>query len=147
MNTLTSQWRLALVSMLAVGLGTLAILQTTDMPELGRVFPLTAGLVAITAGLGVIAQIVLGPSNASQDASAVDFVRAGLLSVTLLIWALALNPLGFVPACAIAVVIVAVIARREPMSVRSIVFHAIAGVVLVVGFSLLLSEVLNVRLP
>ena len=102
---------------------------------------------AIAAGLGVLVQLLLRRPAAITRAGDVDFVRAGLLSVTLLVWALSLDPLGFIPACAIAVVVVAVISRREPMSLKSIFYHAVAGVILVVGFSLLLSQVLNVRLP
>ena len=147
MTALMDQWRLVIAASLAIGLGTLAILQTSEMSELGRVFPMTASLVAIAAGLGVLVQLLLRWPTAIPQAGDVDFVRAGLLSVTLLVWALSLDPLGFIPACAIAVVVVAVISRREPMSLKSIFYHAVAGVILVVGFSLLLSEVLNVRLP
>lgn len=147
MTRLAEQWRSVLVSALAVGLGFLAIVETADMSELGRVFPMTASLVAIAAGLGVMAQVVLRRAPALRNRDGAEFARAGLLSVTLLIWALALDPLGFTPTCAIAMVLVAVIARREPMSVTSVLYHALAGVGLVVGFSVLLGQVLNVRLP
>ena len=147
MSRLFGQWRLLLVAMLGIGLGILAISQTGDMSELGRVFPMTASLITIAAGSGVLIQIVLQRTPPRSDGNQIDYLRAALFALTMLIWAVALNRFGFIPTSGLAVVVVAVIARREPMSATSVIVHAVAGVVLVVGFSLLLSEVLNVRLP
>ncbi|GGX67286.1 hypothetical protein GCM10007385_40470 [Tateyamaria omphalii] len=147
MSRMTAQWRLILVAMLGIGLGTLAILQTSHMSELGRVFPMTASLIAIAAGLGVLLQALLRSSSGVPATEHVDYLRAALLGAVLLIWAASLQRLGFELTSGIAVVLIAMIARRDPMSVSSIVLHAFAGVLLVLGFAFLLSEVLNVRLP
>lgn len=147
MSRFANQWRLALVAVLGIGLGAFAVSQTNSMSELGRVFPITASLIAISAGLGVLAQIVLRPTAEIAENEKIDYIRAGLFAATMLAWALSLDRFGFVPTSSMAVVAVAVITRREPMSKTSILVHAVAGVVLVLGFSLLLSEVLNVRLP
>ncbi len=147
MNRLIDQWRQAVVALLGICLGAFAISQTSAMSELGRVFPITASLISIAAGLGILAKIILAPQAETVPEERIDYLRAGLFAATMLIWALSLDRFGFVPTSACAVVVVAVISRREPMSKTSILFHAIAGVFLVVGFSFLLSEVLNVRLP
>ena len=147
MTKLRQQWRQALVALLGISLGAFAISQTPAMSELGRVFPMTAGLIAIAASLGVLAQIAIRPSAESGADGGTDYVRAGLFAATMLAWALLLDRVGFVPTSAVAVVLVAVIARRDRMSVRSIMAHAAAGVALILGFSWLLAEVLNVRLP
>ncbi|SHH82002.1 tripartite tricarboxylate transporter TctB family protein [Marivita hallyeonensis] len=147
MTRIVNQWRQALVAVLSIGLGAFAISQTNSMSELGRVFPTTASLIAISAGLGVLVQIILRPSADTVANEKIDHFRAGLFAATMLVWALSPDRFGFVPTSSMAVFAVAVITRREPMSKTSILVHAAAGVVLVLGFSLLLSEVLNVRLP
>ena len=147
MTRLKAHWQRALVAVLAVSLGALAISQTAEMSELGRVFPITASVITISAGLGVLVQLVLRSQSRSETDDRVDYVRAGLFALTMLIWALSLDSLGFEPTSGAAVFVLAIITRREPMSITSIVLHANAGCLLVLGFSLLLGEVLNVRLP
>ena len=147
MTKLAEQWRQVLVALLGICLGAFAISQTSSMSELGRVFPITASLIAIAAGAGVLIQTILRPRTDAGATEQIDYVRAGFFAVTMLVWASLLDRFGFVPTSGIAVVIVAIIARREPMSKTAILTHAVAGVVLVLGFSLLLREVLNVRLP
>lgn len=147
MSRILTQWRLALVAFLGIALGAFAVSQTNSMSELGRVFPITASLIAIAAGLGVFVQIILRPSAEIEVNEKIDYLRAGLFAATMLVWAMSLDRFGFVPTASVAVVAVAVVTRREPMSKTSILVHAIAAAILVLGFSLLLSEVLNVRLP
>ncbi len=146
MSGLRTRWRPLVASGLAIGIGVAAILPTPQMSELGRVFPMTSGIIAVAAGAGVLLQTLLRTPPVSISDTP-ELWRAGLLATTLLLWALVLELFGFVVTSAVALPCIAIIARREAMSAMTIVWHAVAGVVLVGGFSVLLSEVLNVRLP
>ncbi|WP_208353782.1 tripartite tricarboxylate transporter TctB family protein [Pseudaestuariivita rosea] len=136
-----------IASVIGVAVGIFALSQTAPMSELGRVFPTTAGIIAIVGGVALAALTVLRPVPAASLSEPSDVPRVIATCAVLLGWALLLDPLGFIASSGLSIVALALIARREPMGLKSIAIHLAVGAGLVLLFAFLLSQVLNVSLP
>ena len=139
-----------LAAILAIAIGALALWGTGSMSSLGSVFPTTAATVLIGAAvLLALRALVLRRSRMPEARMPprAEWWRAAATAALLLGWALLLKPLGFLVTGAVGLLVLAVIVRREPMAPRAAALHALAGAVLLVGFWLLMTQVLRLAVP
>ena len=139
---------------LALFVGVGALRGTGSMSNLGSVFPTTAASVMIIAALAVLLRSSLragrraGAGGAVREAGPPGTVpRFVGASIALVAWALALKPLGFLASGAIGLLAFGLLAWREPMSVRAVATHLAAGAIMLVGFYVLMAEVLRLAVP
>ncbi len=150
-----------LACLVAAIVGVYALLGTASMSPLGSVFPTTAAVTLLIAAALLLARALLAahkgqampgadPELATRLPSggrrgvALRFLGTGVI---LLAWAWLLKPLGFILCAAIGCAALAVLAVRERMSVKAIMLHVLAGAVLILGFYLLMAEVLKLSVP
>lgn len=146
---------------LAAIVGVYALLGTASMSALGSVFPITAAVTLLIAaallllralwaarkgGAVVVAEQELPtpPPAGGRQAVALRFLGTGVI---LLAWAWLLKPLGFILCAAIGCAALALLAMRERMGVKAIALHVLAGAVLILGFYILMAEVLRLSVP
>lgn len=136
---------------LFIGIGVAAYLQTADMTPMGSVFPtaLTAALVLLSAML-VAFQIGRPTASAKLDTNGEgkpSTVRRFSIVVALMAWAFLVPVLGFFATSLAAFLVLIVIATFERLQPRVIGFYAISAVLIVGAFHLLMTQVLNLRMP
>ena len=131
---------------LALGLAAYALSETGEMSELGAVFPTTASIVLILAGIGLAVRAVFA-TPAQEPQGRVEWLRWAGIGVILVAWALLLKPLGFLLSAAIGMIAVGLVTYRERMSLLSIALHLLAGGALLGLFYGLFRFVLKVPLP
>ena len=144
---------------LALAVGVAALWGTRSMSTLGSVFPTTAAAVMILAALGVLLRALLGARRAGAEAraggegalapprapgSTPRFIGA---AVAIVLWALAFKPLGFVASGALGLLAFGVLSWREPMSAKALALHLAAGAAILLGFYVLMVEVLRLAVP
>ena len=130
----------------ALGLAAYALSETGEMSELGSVFPTTAAVVLVLAGIGLAVRAIL-TAPAQERQAPVEWLRWGGICVILVAWALLLKPLGFLLSATIGMVAVGLVTYRERMSLLSIALHLLAGGALLGLFYGLFRFVLKVPLP
>lgn len=133
---------------LAVGAG--ALWGTSDMSDLGSVFPTTAAGVLIAAALALATRsLARGPTPPPEARmpSRAEWWRLIGVMVVLLAWALLLRPLGFLATSALGLLALGPLVAREAMTVRAVLLHITAGAILLLGFWLLMARVLRIAVP
>lgn len=139
-----------LAALLALVIGTLALLGTRGMSNLGSVFPTTAATVLIMAAILLAGRALLLRRSRAPEAAVPprrEWWRAGATMALMLGWALLLKPLGFLVTGALGLFGLGLIVWREPMGMRDAALHVLAGAVLLFGFYLLMAEVLRIAVP
>jgi putative tricarboxylic transport membrane protein len=136
---------------LFVVIGVMAYVQTKDMSAMGSVFPgaLAASLVLLSAIL-IAFQIGRSPAPASSDADTEgkpSIIRRTAIVVALVVWALLMPGVGFFVISLLAFLVLIAIASFEPLTPRLIGLYAVSAVVIVGAFHLLMTLVLNLRMP
>ena len=140
---------------LAAVIGVYALTGTTKMSALGSVFPITAAVVLLVCATLLllrtwwrsrrsVAPADRSATDSSATGSAARFIGTGAV---LLAWALLLKPLGFLLTSAVGCALLVLLVRRERMGPRSILLHAVAGIIIIGGFYLLMVEVLRLSVP
>jgi putative tricarboxylic transport membrane protein len=136
---------------LFVVIGVMAYVQTKDMSAMGSVFPgaLAASLVLLSAIL-IAFQIGRSPAPTSSDADTEgkpSIIRRTAIVVALVVWALLMPGVGFFVISLLAFLVLIAIASFEPLTPRLIGLYAVSAVVIVGAFHLLMTMVLNLRMP
>jgi putative tricarboxylic transport membrane protein len=132
-------------------IGVTAYVQTKDMSAMGSVFPgaLAASLVLLSAIL-IAFQIGRSPAPTSSDAGKEgkpSTIRRTAIVVALVVWALLMPVVGFFATSLLAFLVLIAIASFEPLTPRLIGLYAVSAVVIVGAFHLLMTLVLNLRMP
>lgn len=140
-----------LFSLAFIVLGLLAFLQTKDMSAMGSVFPTSLAAALVLFSVVLIAFQVgrpaapAGPKVRSADAPST--VRRVSIVVVLLAWAFMVPVIGFFVTSLTAFLVLIAIATFDRLNFRSLVIHAVAAVVVVTAFQLLMTHVLQLRMP
>jgi len=137
---------------LFVVIGVMAYVQTKDMSAMGSVFPgaLSAALVLLSA---ILIAFQVGRPKAPKTAAnhgeegKPSTPRRAAIIVTLAAWALLMPVIGFFVSSLLAFLVVIAIATFEPLSLRAKLVYAVFAAALVGGFVLLMTQVLNLRMP
>ncbi len=136
---------------LFVVIGVMAYVQTKDMSSMGSVFPgaLAAALVSLS---GILIAFQIGRSRAPASAKAGEegkpsTVRRSAIVVALVLWALLMPVVGFFATSLLAFLVLIAIASFERLAPRVIGVYALSAVVIVGAFHLLMTQVLNLRMP
>ena len=139
-----------LASALALLIGASALWGTSDMSNLGSVFPTTAAAVLIGAAILLAVRSLLRRPTTQPEASVpprTEWWRLGAVIAILLAWALLLKPLGFLLTSAAGMLALGPVVMREPMTARASLLHLAAAAILVLGFWLLMVRVLRLAVP
>ena len=131
--------------------GVLAYMQTKDMSAMGSVFPgaLAVALVLLSALL-IAFQIGRPAAPRSVDVSAEgkpSTARRTAIVVALVVWAMLMPLLGFFVTSLAAFLVMIAIASFERLTLRVMAVYAVSAVVIVGAFHLLMTYVLNLRMP
>ncbi|TPW31896.1 tripartite tricarboxylate transporter permease [Pararhizobium mangrovi] len=141
------QWGSAAISVLLIIFGLLALNDArgyTDSDSL--VFPVTVAIGLIVFAGIVLVRSLLGLGEASEGDGG-SFPRRAILVLTMLACALLMESFGFVASSIALFVILTLVGMHERWTVRTAVIYAIAGLVIVFGFTWLFRSVLGVPLP
>lgn len=143
-----------LASLAVVGLGGVALLGATQVrPGAGyvpvgpSVMPAVVGIGLILLGSILLVRATIRPDldlarHVEVEAAASDWRTPGLILASLIVYAAALGPLGYVPATSVFLpVAAAVLGSRRP--VRDLLVAIVLSTVVFIGFT----EFLGVRLP
>jgi putative tricarboxylic transport membrane protein len=136
---------------LFVGIGALVIWDTTSYADADSyVFPRTIAAVMIGLSILLVVQWLLGwaPSKEDPGVAEARSVNRRLALVAAMIAAALMMPyIGFILAGALAFAAILLTAMYDPWTPFRIVVYPVAGAVIVGGFYLLFSRVLQVPLP
>jgi hypothetical protein len=136
----------AIGGVLAIVLGIAAYAAAADYSDLGAVFPRTIGSLLVALGVTYLAVVARGRSQRAAQAAGSTLRRAGV-AVTMLGWAWALEPLGFLWSSALAFAALLFIANHERRGPRILALHVLAGALLLGGLYALFKHALQVPLP
>ena len=148
----------ALVAVSFAAFGALLIVSTGGMTPMGSVFPITisAAMVVLSVVL-ILRNLVLGIRDARtsppSDSSAITADAAGSMPrrivflVTMAAWIALIPVLGFFVASVLAYFAIMVVATHERLPVREIVVLAVIGFAILLGFYLLMTNVLLIPMP
>ena len=132
---------------LAIMLGGYALSQTGEMSELGAVFPTTAAICLIAAGLVLALRSVMRRHYTVTSSGQIDWMRLAGLAPVLAGWALLFKPLGFILSAALGMTLIALLSARSRINYSVIGLHIVAAAALISGAYLLFTQVLKVALP
>jgi hypothetical protein len=133
----------ALAGMAVAGL---VVYDARNFSELGRVFPITVALVVLIAGTALSVRILWGQERAAPPPGGSNARRLALV-VSALVWVALLQPLGFVLASLVGFLAASAAASFERPSLRLVIEHALAALLLAGGAWLLFVRLLQVPLP
>lgn len=136
---------------LFVGIGVAAYMQTSDMSPMGSVFPRTLSTALVFLSI-VLAALQIGrPAAPGLSAASGTERPSGLrrfaIIVAMALWVLLLPAIGFFVASASAFLVLTAIATFERPAPRVVAGHALAAVVIVGAFYVLMAHVLLLRMP
>jgi putative tricarboxylic transport membrane protein len=148
-SILTLRGAILAVSSFCAILGILYLVQAFRYPlgEMGRpgpgAFPLFAGAILLIGSLGAIVKTLVRPPEGELEwPKGAGAGRMGLVAVGSLIYAIGLEYLGHIPACAIVS-----LAALHAMGLRSWPLKILIAAVMAFGSFLLFATVLRVPLP
>ena len=108
------------VAILAILLGGYALSQTGEMSELGAVFPTTAAICLIAAGLALALRSIMRRHYTAPSSGQIDWMRLAGLAPVLAGWALLFKPLGFIVSAALGMTLIALLSARSRISLSAI---------------------------
>ncbi|MEO7009532.1 MAG: tripartite tricarboxylate transporter permease [Caldimonas sp.] len=140
-----------LFSLLFVGLGVAAYLQTKDMSAMGSVFPVTIATVLTLLSALLIAFQIGRPTAPAEtklpgEAKESTWRRVSIV-VAMGLWALLLPSIGFFVTSVVAFFVLIAIATFDRPSLRALIIHGVAAIVIVGAFQVLMDNVLGLRMP
>lgn len=134
----------ACVVLIVVGLA--AIYAANDFSMLGSVFPkVISGLMIFLAGLYLVLAW-LKPTPARTHEAGSGLRRLGVM-VTMIVWSLLLEPIGFLPASVIAFAALLLVANFDRWTVRIVLIYAASGIVVLGALYSIFKFALQVPLP
>lgn len=143
----SADWGSAIIAFLMVCFGLLALndARTYTDPD-SVVFPVTVSIGLIAFSLVVLLRALLGYGGEREKDDG-SFPRRAILVVAMLVCSLLLETFGFV-ACSVALfAVLTLIGMHERWTARTAVIYAVAGLVIIFGFTWLFRSVLGVPLP
>jgi len=114
---------------------------------LGSIFPRTIGIGLLLGSLAALVRALAGWGTHSRGIPRDGLLRSGLLVSTMVLWIALLEPAGFIASSVVAFFALALIADREPATVRRVLLFGAASLVVVVAFYLVFVQALKVQLP
>lgn len=145
-TSLRRDWAGAVGCAVLVLLGSGAIVAAREFSDLGAVFPRTIGALLVVFGLVWLGLFARGRTRAQAALEGSSWRRAGV-AITMLAWAFALPPLGFLPASAAACAALLLLSRHGRWTLPALLIQALATGLLLVGLYVLFQHVLRVPLP
>lgn len=139
-------WPGAIGSLIAIAIGGAALWHSDDFSALGAVFPRTVAALMIALGLLYIVFTLRGRTERGPRIDGSHARRVGVMAV-LLGWAFTLEPVGFLPASAVAFVLLLALANHDRWTARRFVVYAASGAVVLGGLYGLFKHLLQVPLP
>ncbi len=137
----------AVVAAVLMVIAVAALWQSAGFSSLGALFPRAIGVALLVSSAWALRRALAG-SGRSRLALAPDgLLRSGLLVLVMAAWIWQLETAGFVPASIVAFILLALIANRDPFTVRRAAVLALASVVFVIAFERLFVQLLRVQLP
>ncbi|RVT53814.1 tripartite tricarboxylate transporter TctB family protein [Rubrivivax albus] len=127
-------------------LGAAAFMAAREFSDLGAVFPRTIGALLVVFGGVWLVLFAMGRTRAQAALEGSSWRRAGV-AITMLGWAFALPPLGFLPASAAACGALLLIARHGRWTLSALLVQGLATGALLIGLYVLFQHVLRVPLP
>jgi hypothetical protein len=131
------------IILLAVGI--YVLVEAASMSAFGAIFPRLAGLGIILGSLALLVRIALNRPESRPEPDHAK--RALLLLATLLIWALMLPVIGFIPACLLGAAATMFLAEPNYPGHRVLAIRAAGLCATIILIALLFSRGLNVPLP
>jgi hypothetical protein len=137
------------VALVIAAIAAVAVWQARDFSTFGKIFPTVTGFTLLLASLGVFARCVTGraPVKERSFRGAAAMRNSLALIVVLIVWAFALEPVGFAISSWVCFVALALIADNQHPTLRKSLVYGIVGLVVVGGLQLLFQHMLDVRLP
>lgn len=136
----------AAVAALLLAIAFAALWQAREFSAFGSLFPRAIGIVLLVASGAALARALSGRSPA-RNLSRHGLLRSALLMTTMILWIALLERAGFVASSSVGFLTLALIANRDPITVRRVATFAVLSLVIVVAFDLLFVQVLKVQLP
>lgn len=137
----------AVVAALAMVVAGAALWEAREFSPLGSIFPRTIGIALLITAFAAMLRALMGRSVLSKGVPRDGLLRSALLMLTMVLWIALLSHVGFIVTSVVAFFALAIIADREPATLRRLVAFAIVAVVVVVAFDLVFVRLLNVTLP
>ena len=137
----------AIVAALTAVVAGAALWESRDFSPLGSIFPRTIAIGLLLGSLAALARSLLGWGSRTHGIPRDGLLRSALLVSTMVLWIALLEPVGFIASSVVAFFALALIADREPVTVRRVLLFAVASVVVVVAFYLVFVQALKVQLP
>jgi hypothetical protein len=139
-------WPGAIGSVIAIAIGAASLWHSGEFSPLGAVFPRTVAVLMIALGLLYIVFTLRGRTERGPRIDGSHARRVGVMAV-LLGWAFTLEPMGFLPASAVAFVLLLALANHDRWTARRFVVYGVAGAVVLGGLYGLFKHLLQVPLP
>ncbi len=127
-------------------LGVLAFIPAQEMSEMGGVFPRFASAIAVLCGTAIAVRALLGRAQMRTELVTPSW-RTLVGALGLAAWGILLPVFGFATTSIGGFILLAAISGDGLKTARAAVCHAVAAMVLGIGFSLLLEHVLHVAMP
>lgn len=124
-----------------------ALWGATAFSSMGSWFPTTIAGIMLVASLLVAQRALRGRGRKDRSMARDGALRSGLLIVVMLAWIGLLETVGFVVTSIAAFLVLAIVANRDPVTVRRVALYVVASVVVVLAFRFLFVDVLSVQLP
>lgn len=129
-----------------IAVGALAVYHSSEFSTLGQVFPRTIAVLMIVLSAVYIAMALLRPRAPAAPGRG-SHVRRLLLAVTLVAWALLLNPVGFLTTSVACYAAILVITNYDRWTPRRTLLYAASGMAVVGGLYAIFAYVLQVPFP
>jgi len=137
----------AIVAAMTAVIAGAALWESRDFSALGSIFPRTIGIALLLTGVAALVRALAGRGTPSRGIARDGLLRSALLVSTMVLWIALLERVGFIASSVVAFFALALIADREPTTVRRVLVFAVASVVVVVVFYLVFVRALKVQLP
>tara|TARA_R100000655_G_scaffold76286_1_gene115341 strand:- start:933 stop:1394 length:462 start_codon:yes stop_codon:yes gene_type:complete len=130
--------------------GILLWIQTKDYSALGSVFPRTmAFFMVVTAVLLLVRSVMESPAPQAEATTdkAADILRGIALIAIMIAWLILIDPLGLLLASILAFACLVIVSERDNSSPVRMIFIMLCGVLMIWGFTLVMSEVMMIPIP
>lgn len=127
-------------------IGGLIFFNANHYSNLGAVFPKSVSVLMMVLSLLYIIQTIRRPKPVTLETGGSVFRRL-FLFIIMVVWALALETVGFLTTSLIAYALILMLANFNPWSPRSTIIYFASGAAVVILLYLLFMNVLNVPLP
>lgn len=124
-----------------------ALWESFQFSLLGSIFPRVIATILLLCSALAFVLGLLGRRPVSKGIPLDGVARSILLILTVLAWTALFEPLGFVVSGVASFVVIALIADRDPLTMRRVILYAVVALVVVNAFDLLFLNVLKVTLP